>query len=514
MVRPICGSVSGLIARRLTATAVAGTLCILGFATAAAAQDPAQPTVPIEGTNSGSPQPPYIGAPAKPRPIHHRRFRVPRHPFMAPNGRSNLHNDAYQTDTYQGSGPLGIAPELTSTLFFRECASVAFDSRGRIVTICVGLDRPVLALLDPVTLETLAAMALPPRQAGGENPFTDFSGGGYFYLDDRDRAVIPTTTRHIEIIAVGDRPGFQRVADLDLTAAIGSTQKVISALPDFGGRIWFAGTEGTIGWIERDGTIHSRELGERISNSFAVGKGGGVFVVSDRALYRLEAHRGRPQVIWRRRYPNDGIQKSGQTSPGSGTTPTLIGRRYVAITDNRDPIRVIVYDRSRRVGRRLVCRQKIFGKGSGSTDQSLIAVKNSIIAENNFGYTGPAAVQGGRTTTPGLERVVLRRRPAQDRRHPGRNCSRKWHSAEVAPSVVAKLSLANGLIYTYTKPTGTGTSDPWYLTALDFRTGRTVFKRLTGFGLGFNNNYAPVTIGPDGAAYVGTLGGLVRVADR
>ena len=26
---------------------------------------------------------------------------VPRHPFMAPNGRSNIHDDAYQTDTYR-----------------------------------------------------------------------------------------------------------------------------------------------------------------------------------------------------------------------------------------------------------------------------------------------------------------------------------------------------------------------------------------------------------------------------
>jgi hypothetical protein len=32
------------------------------------------------------------------------------------------------------------------------------------------------------------------------------------------------------------------------------------------------------------------------------------------------------------------------------------------------------------------------------------------------------------------------------------------------------------------------------------------------FALGYNNNYAPVTIGPDGSAYVGTLGGLVRIA--
>ena len=82
-----------------------------------------------------------------------------------------------------------------------------------------------------------------------------------------------------------------------------------------------------------------------------------------------------------------------------------------------------------------------------------------------------------------------------------------------APSVVPKVSLGNGLVYTYTKPARPSGDDPWYLTALDFRSGRTRYKRLTGYGLGFNNNYAPITLGPDGSAYVGVLGGLVRVAD-
>ncbi len=51
----------------------------------------------------------------------------------------------------------------------------------------------------------------------------------------------------------------------------------------------------------------------------------------------------------------------------------------------------------------------------------------------------------------------------------------------------------------------------WYLTALDFRTGRTVYRRLAGTGFAFNNNYAPVTLGPDGTAYVGVLGGVVAL---
>ena len=49
--------------------------------------------------------PPFVGAPAVPRPVV--APAVPHHPFMAPNGRSNLHDDAYMSDTYVTSGPLG-----------------------------------------------------------------------------------------------------------------------------------------------------------------------------------------------------------------------------------------------------------------------------------------------------------------------------------------------------------------------------------------------------------------------
>ena len=110
----------------------------------------------------------------------------------------------------------------------------------------------------------------------------------------------------------------------------------------------------------------------------------------------------------------------------------------------------------------------------------------------------------GRTTIGGLERV--------DVNSDNSGCQKVWHSDETAPSVVPKASLANGLVYTYTHPAGY-ISDPWYLTALDFRTGTTIYKFRVGSGLGYNNNYAPVTIGPDRSAYVGALGGLVRLWD-
>ena len=158
-------------------------------------------------------------------------------------------------------------------------------------------------------------------------------------------------------------------------------------------------------------------------------------------------------------------------------------------------------------GPALTCRQPVFEKGAGATDQSLIGTGRSLVVENNYGYSGPAATQGGKTTSPGLERVDL---------DAGGGCHSAWRSAERAPSVVPKLSAANGLVYTYPKdpqPQNPG-ADAWSLTALDFRSGRTIYKRLGGEGLGHNNNYAPVTLGPDGTAYVGVLGGLIALRDR
>jgi hypothetical protein len=452
-------------------------------------------------TDNGS-VPTFSGAPATPHAI--RATAPPRHPFMAPNERSNIHDDAYQTDTYRGLGPLGRDIQVTSTLFTAECASVTFDSQGRIVSVCVGIAGPTLRMLDPHTLDTLAEQSLPPRDPRTlGNLFTSFGGGGYFYLDENDQAVVPTTTRHVLVFAETPAPGFAQVRDIDLSGVVPDGDSIISALPDWKGRLWFASNGGVVGYVGAGGKIVSRALGEPIGNSFAVDEQGGVYIVSDAAMYRFEAVRGRVKTIWRRGYANIGVAKPGQSEKGSGTTPTLMGKGLVAITDNADPMHVLVFKRARKVkGRRLVCKQAVFAKGASDTDQSLVATPRAMVVENNYGYTGPSSVMQGKTTTPGLARVNLRR-------HGG--CYVAWTSNEDAPSVVPKLSLGAGLLYTYTK--GSDSHDPWYLTALDFRTGKTVYKALAGSGLGYNNNYAPVTLGPDGTAYVGTLGGLVALRD-
>ncbi len=485
------------MACRTTAVASLLVAAALAAASAAAAATP----IPQDPTDEPPAVPAFTGSAATPHPVP--APRVPRNPHMAPNGSSNLHDDAYQTDSYRWAGPRGSATGTNSSFFGAECGSVTFDSKGRIVTVCVGLTNPTLRILDPDTLDSLASMDLPPRQPSGGNPFTDFSGGGYFYLDERDRAVIPTNSRHLYIVAETAGPGFQLTRDFDLTNVVPVGDKIISALPDWSGRLWFATTGGIVGTIDRPtGQVRSKDLGEGIGNSFAVDETGGVYIVSNRAMYRFDAGPGGvPSVTWRRVYENTGTVKSGQSQPGSGTTPTLMGKRFVAITDNADRMHVVIYRRRRGIRHRVLCKHPVLAPGAGSTDQSLIGTARSVVVENNFGYGGPTATENGGITSRGIERLRIR---------DGR-CQVVWTNGQRAPSVVPKLSLANGLVYSYTKPPSD--HDPWYLTAIDFRTGRTVYRALGGTGLGFNNNYAPVTIARDGDAYVGVLGGIVRFAD-
>lgn len=269
-------------------------------------------------------------------------WTAPAHPFMATNGRSNIHNDAYMTDSYLIAGPVDDNLTVTTKPMNRLCVSIAFDSQGAIRTLCSGADGGRAAyLLDPVTLATTASYELPFSTDTGA------AGAGYFYVDNLDRMVVPTVNKHIyRLEATGNPPVLRVETDFDLTS-LPDPSHIESALPDWSGRLWFVTQEGVVGTVEKgsppktvsltrtDGAI---TVSEGIFNSFAVDETGGVYVVSDHALYRLDAdENGNPAITWREEYDRGTRQKPGQFSQGSGTTPTLIGRDYVTVTDNAEP---------------------------------------------------------------------------------------------------------------------------------------------------------------------------------
>jgi hypothetical protein len=543
-----CASRGKAAAWRVSAALVA--LTSLGSAHLASAQE--IPAIPIPQQPFAQPVPRFIGQPASPKAIT--ALPVPEDPYMAPNGRSNIHMDAYQSDTYATGGPLGHAPTVKSATLLGIGGTVTFDSAGRIVILVLGNGPRRLFLLDPVTLGTQWVLDLPPSSSSG----TAFGGGGYYFLDELDRAVIPTVNQQIWIVQVRkSRPYLEHVNTCDLSQLLGqqiSGQSIQSVFPDAQGLLWFT-TSGIVEDKQTTWTVTSPALvgtlvfegrnqctvktltlappttptnmtpteNESISKSFAVdpvpaAQGqGGVFIVSDYAMYRFDAAPdGTPQITWREEYDR-GMPppKPGQIQVGSGTTPTLMGTDFVTIADNANPIDVLVYRRAAQVqGSRLVCKVPVFEENASATENSLIATNQSIVVENNYGYYGPQATLFNRATTPGITRIDLNADQS--------GCNTVWtNNHESIPSVVSQMSLANGLIYTYTKdPDSCSTPGPcytaaWYLTAIDFASGQTVFKRLGGTGLFYNNHYSAVYLGPDQkTAYVGVIGGLIAIRDR
>src|SRR5258706_7055929 len=145
--------------------------------------------------------------------------------------------------------------------------------------------------------------------------------------------------------------------------------EIESALPDWNGLIWFVTTGGIVGTIDpASGAVSSFHLPapEQVGNSFATDETGGVYIVSNYALYRFVAGPGGvPVVSWRTAYDHGVRLKPRQAHFGSGTTPTVTTSGLVAITDNADPqMHVIAYRRDTGAP---VCQQAVFAAGQGDT---------------------------------------------------------------------------------------------------------------------------------------------------
>jgi len=459
------------------------------------------------------------------KPVAH--VPVPQHPFMGPNPGNNMHCDAYISDTYEASGPRGVNSEVVSrTQGFGGYGTICFDSRGRLVGVYGNGRSFKIELMDPHTFEELASFKLPPRSIKfffrGIKPWEYLGAGMYFYLDNQDCAIVPTTKNTVQVVQTPDMEGsteFKLVREYDLREYVvpGKNDSAAFVLPDWnGGYYWFATTEGVVGTINMEsGAVQTMRLeGELVENSFAVGEDG-VFIISDRAMYRFN-HDGSGKIVvdWRTDYSKATERKAGHISVGSGSSTTLAGGRdgLILITDNDDPrINILFIKRSDGA---LVGSVPLFAEGKSGTDLTVIGLEHadangkgtgvySAVIENNWGHhVFPISYP-----EPGVTRVDAVRN--QDGTY---TCKEVWASREESIGGF-RLSLGSGLVYIYGKE-GSWINEKWYLIAIDFVTGETVYKKLIGTGLGYNNWQGSLFLHPEGMALSTTIFGAVMVRDK
>lgn len=485
---------------------------------------------PIEGQSSA---PVIWDAAFKPAAVP---GAVEAHPGLAAVGSGTMHGDGFQSDTHPAAGPMGASLQVRSrrsgNWLGRQCSTYVFRSDGKAVSMCGGLAGFRIVLIDPETLEALAFHDLPMRPSSFQAllkrdmniMFSDSSGGAYLFLDNRDRVVLADSRQVIQRLVAKEENGrwqFVVEKEWDMRPHVphdcqnynnwfpsGACDMITTVMPDNIGNYWWVTRYGRVGTLDpASGRVAQVQLpDEEIQNAIAM-DAKAVYVLSDHAQYAFAAGpNGKPVQLWRQAYDRGRGRKVGSINQGSGTTPTLIGERYITFADNADPrMNAVVLRRGilKPGEAREICRVPIFRDGASATDNSMIGWGRSIILENNAGYKNAYLQKDWKGIAGGIVRIDIRADES--------GCDTVWTSSLVAPSVVAKLSAANGIAYFYTFDLTPKGDQDWSVVGLDFTTGKQVLKVPTGRGRNFDNSWASMAIGPDGALYAGTTKGFVQV---
>jgi hypothetical protein len=414
-------------------------------------------------------------------------------------------------------------------------------------------DLGTIVKLDVATGQTIDTYSLPMDEGRGPAGIGSISGA--YNLLDRDNHLIVGRSQALEVYGdadpVGRRSAIVLIKRFTLPARAlcraSDTMVGINMLPD--GHIAFATANGVVGVIPRqpdlmtdanlrvlsingsrcaDASVADGGL-ENVSNSIAVDEHGAIYTVTDTAQYKHVTTSAGLEEVWRARYET-GAASGVRLGDGSGSTPTVMGTdpgddRFIVITDGQKLMHLVLMWKDEIPAdwqpiapgkdRRIACEVPVrFGdpNATESLDEQSVLVRGyaSILVNNQLKNSSfldslpgaarqaAAALAGGDPSRAphGLERIDWDPRT--------RTCSTVWANREVSvPNGIPSMSAATNLVYGMGQRNGT-----WGLEGLDFATGASRLW-VPRTPLPYENSfYAATEIGPDGAIWTGTFGGV------
>lgn len=446
--------------------------------------------------------PDFEGTVATPKPLP--PLPMPSHPYQNNDGYAGAHGDSYNSGTLPVSGPLGVDIQVRAYRSEQApayCSVQHFDPKGRVITVCVGRKTATkLLLLDPNTMGVLDQYELPPM------------AGFYFRMDQQNRVVVPVGDMSIqtfEIVENAGGPSWRLVQRRDVSSAVPETLRGPMTFPldlvaDWQGNWWFSVLKpAAVGYITPNGQVQSHLFeGETIANGLA-SDSAGVHFVTDQNLYSMHVGEDGPVVSMRFPYEVGEVAAKQSFGSGSGTTPVLFGSNLIAFGDNADPRPNVLVYRLDDVPdqERLVCKVPVFKPGRSVLENSFIGYGNSLVIENNKGFK---MVGSSADAESGFVRIDVREDLS--------GCDIVWENYEVRAGTGAKLALGNGLIYVHELLLGT--DDEWYITTIDFETGKTVWRHHLGSGGDWDNALLTISISPDGVLTSGMFAGILGAKDK
>ncbi|KYK63729.1 putative transmembrane protein [Toxoplasma gondii TgCatPRC2] len=493
------------------------------------------------------------GLAASPWPAPHRTgFAQASSPYRGPDGSKRLSHN-FLNRAVIANNPI--------TLFYSEDQKYLWGSSWTTI-FKVARGKSSLRLVDYVAKPV-------------EKVFADKFHGAYALLT-KEEVFVVSSGDHLE--AYYDKPGsnsqqiMMHPEKFDITNELANEvrfpqrpEEVIRALcMSSDGHIVWATSHGRVGVLNRNikggsfrkaadwlmlGTSVGYDKDLEVSNNMACDDEGGIYVVSDKFMHRVDWNGRKLKIRWEKPYATStaGGTQAVRLGAGSGSTPSIMGekgKKYVVITDDADIMNVLIMDA--QTGEIKAAHPINFRNSSAkhtSSEQSVLVHGWRLAVVNNtpteelkqtpnflkmFGSPAALLLGGGEVPTRISETltnawpVIVGDAPKgveQLEFNPDDNTLRvTWVNTEVSiPNGIPTMSATSGLMYGIGKRGHFGSEAApmrgmWTLEALDWWTGESKFYYNIGMGPMVNSIYAATQVGP-GEIITGTATGIVRIME-
>jgi hypothetical protein len=451
---------------------------------------------------------------------------------------SMMHADGGNTGSVNFPGPRGNNTAVTS--YATEIGVILFDAEGRFTAGGVTSTGFVLNAIDPVTLETIATWTPPVNQT---LIFT------YMQMTMNDsQIVVPSKQGHIFVVRrdnTVEPPVFTTLRDIDLSPFLLSGEQLLNSMYDSNLNIWFttggivgagdaAQDSTTLGYVTPSNDVYVNHIpNQMVENGIAISNET-IFVVTGPSgtanhtnatgyMYAFQQGCEEPiTILWNSTYAAGDALKPGGFARGSGTTPTLLGQEYLAITDNDNvQVSMLIYRQARQdMENQLVCKVPIFQPRASAVDTGTIGHcdangRCAAVAFND--YNGPAILLAAPADINGDWNNFTRMAPGMARVDVyanGTGCELVWEN-KVRVLGGGILSTETGLLYTYTQDAKLANEGvyEWYTEAVNWETGVVEWAIRVGAGGTYDSEARGNLLGPNGTLYQGTLDGIVAIQD-
>ena len=267
-----------------------------------------------------------------------------------------------------------------------------------------------------------------------------------------------------------------------------------------------------------DPSVPEDELEEN-SNSIASDVDGGIYVVTNRAQYRVDWNGKRLRKRWATEYKRGrtaGAYTSSTRTAGSGQSPDVVSagpgtEKFIVIGDGQ-PLMHLLYIRAKDGS--IACEVPVdFGRPGlqkSSSEQSILTrgyasiVTDNTVPNEEVIRQLPAAGSAAVNLFLGAEGTVAKGVERIDWDPKARRCVTRWANPEASvPNAVPSMSSATGLVYGIANRSGV-----WGLQGLDFETGEPSLWAPAGPQMTENSFFAMTTVGPEDTIWTGTPFGL------